>query len=267
LRRQGELIKANLGNLQRGMREAVVLDYFAGTPGATAAITLDPSRPPRETMEKHFKKAAKLERGRIKIAGMLRLNHEKIAMLTQLFADFDAWEEAGEFSQLPEELLAIAKSLRLQVDKLQATAAKPRSKKQQQQDALLKRTRSFTSHDGMEILVGRTGEDNDILTFRLARGSDWWLHVAATPGSHVVVRTPRGESLPQETLLDAAHLAVYYSKMRSAAAADVTLALASQIRRIKGAPPGKVRVERSQTIHVRMEAARLARLVKTTLGD
>jgi predicted ribosome quality control (RQC) complex YloA/Tae2 family protein len=75
--------------------------------------------------------------------------------------------------------------------------------------------RRFTSPDGMEILVGRTARDNDELTFRVASQRDFWLHVAGTSGSHVIVRNPEGlPSLPRETVRYAATLAARHSKAR-----------------------------------------------------
>src|SRR4051795_9895434 len=60
--------------------------------------------------------------------------------------------------------------------------------------------RRFVSPDGMTILVGRTAEDNDVLSLRLGAPQDFWLHVAAESGSHVVVRNPEGlDRLPKET--------------------------------------------------------------------
>src|SRR3954463_5719500 len=59
--------------------------------------------------------------------------------------------------------------------------------------------RRFVSPDGLTVLVGRTAEDNDVLTFRLGSPQDFWLHVAAESGSHVVVRNPEGlDRLPKE---------------------------------------------------------------------
>ena len=104
-------------------------------------------------------------------------------------------------------------------------------------------------------------------TFRIARGNDWWFHLGAAPGSHVVVRSPGGGALPQETLLDAAHLCVHFSKMRTAPKADVTYTQARHVRRIKGAPPGKVLVERSESLYLRLEPARLERLLGKHRSD
>ena len=60
--------------------------------------------------------------------------------------------------------------------------------------------RRFVSPDGFTVLVGRTAEDNDVLTLKLGSPRDFWLHVAAGSGSHVVVRNPEGlDRLPKET--------------------------------------------------------------------
>ena len=45
--------------------------------------------------------------------------------------------------------------------------------------------------EGFEILVGRSDEDNDFLTFEIGEPMDLWMHVAGgTAGSHVLVRNP-----------------------------------------------------------------------------
>jgi len=36
--------------------------------------------------------------------------------------------------------------------------------------------------------AARMSRDNDELTLRERDGSDWWMHVAGFPGSHVVIR-------------------------------------------------------------------------------
>ena len=67
----------------------------------------------------------------------------------------------------------------------------------------------------MTVLVGRTAADNDVLSLKLGSPRDFWLHVAADSGSHVVVRNPEGlERMPRETEQFAASLAAGYSKAR-----------------------------------------------------
>jgi predicted ribosome quality control (RQC) complex YloA/Tae2 family protein len=129
------------------------------------------------------------------------------------------------------------------------------------------------SADGLEILVGRNAKGNDELTRKIARGNDWFLHVSGRPGSHVIVRALPGKTVPLETLLDAAHLALYYSlsqKDRSGpgltAAADVHYTPVKYVRKPKGLEPGRVLLATHKTLRVRLEAGRLERL-KRSAGD
>lgn len=109
--------------------------------------------------------------------------------------------------------------------------------------------RRFTSPDGMTVLVGRTARDNDELTFRIASQRDFWLHVAGSPGSHVIVRNPEGlEALPRDTLRYAAALAARHSKMSGARHVSVHVALVKDVSKPKGAPPGQVSLRRYRSV-------------------
>ncbi|MGH9322676.1 MAG: NFACT RNA binding domain-containing protein [Vicinamibacteria bacterium] len=109
--------------------------------------------------------------------------------------------------------------------------------------------RRFTSKDGMEVLVGRTASDNDLLTFRVASPRDFWLHVAGTSGSHVIVRNPEGlPSLPRDTLRFAAGLAARHSKAKSAGVVSVHVAQVKDVSKPRGAPPGQVSLKRYRSV-------------------
>jgi predicted ribosome quality control (RQC) complex YloA/Tae2 family protein len=109
--------------------------------------------------------------------------------------------------------------------------------------------RRFTSPEGMEVLVGRTARDNDVLTFQIASQRDFWLHVAGSPGSHVIVRNPEGlESLPRETLRYAAALAARHSKARDAGQVTVHVARVKDVTKPRGAPPGQVSLKRYRSV-------------------
>jgi predicted ribosome quality control (RQC) complex YloA/Tae2 family protein len=101
--------------------------------------------------------------------------------------------------------------------------------------------RRFVSPDGYVVLVGRTASDNDLLTFKIASPNDFWLHVAAESGSHVVVRNPDGvDSLPRETLRFAAGLAARYSRARRGGRVAVHVTRRSEVHKPRGLPAGKV---------------------------
>lgn len=110
--------------------------------------------------------------------------------------------------------------------------------------------RRFVSPDGLIVLVGRTAEDNDILSIKLGAPHDFWLHIAADSGSHVVVRNPgRLERLPRDTARYAASLAARYSKARNGARVAVHMARCEDVRKPRGMAPGKVVLERSSTVY------------------
>ena len=106
--------------------------------------------------------------------------------------------------------------------------------------------------EGFEVLVGRSDEENDRLTFEVAAPEDFWLHVGGgTPGSHVVVRNPEKLGvLPRAVLDRAAALAVWHSKARGARRVDVNLCRAADVGKEKGAPAGEVVLRRWQRVRV-----------------
>lgn len=112
--------------------------------------------------------------------------------------------------------------------------------------------RLFTSPDGFRILVGKSSEDNDLLSIRLAEPLDFWFHLAGDSGSHVVVLNPdRLERLPRETERLAAALAAGYSKARKAGQVAVHVAQARDVSKRRGQPPGEVTLARYRTINVK----------------
>ncbi len=111
---------------------------------------------------------------------------------------------------------------------------------------------TYRSSDGFEILVGRTASENDDLTFHVAAQEDIWLHVAPTPGSHVVVRNPDHlQRLPRTTLDEAAMLAAWYSKCRTAGRVAVHWCRRKDVRKERGSPAGQVMLEKYDQVKVR----------------
>lgn len=109
--------------------------------------------------------------------------------------------------------------------------------------------RRFVSSDGMVVLVGKTAEDNDVLSLRLGAPRDFWLHVAGDSGSHVVVRNPDNlPRPPRETLQFAAGLAAGYSKARNGGRVAVHWTTCDQVSKPRGLPPGKVQLGRFDTV-------------------
>lgn len=240
LRKLRDAVAGDLGALPdpERLREQgrLLLEHYAELKPGTAAfrgIALDPKLTPQENVDRVFRTAKKSERARPLLE----------ARLEDLDARLAEAERGG-----PVE------------------AVEPRRRKVPAPSPRLP-YREFTSADGLRILVGKGGEDNDTLTLEVARPNDVFLHVRGTPGSHVIVPLEKGRKIPERTLLDAASLALHYSKMRYAAAADVTWTLRRHVHKPRGAKPGLVVVREEHVLRLRREPERLARLLATAGGE
>ena len=70
----------------------------------------------------------------------------------------------------------------------------PRPEKPERAPAALWR---YTLPGGWTVLAGRTDQDNDRLSIKIAKANDWWFHVRGLPGSHVVLQVPAGRGARQ----------------------------------------------------------------------
>lgn len=106
--------------------------------------------------------------------------------------------------------------------------------------------------EGWEILIGRSDEENDALTFEVAEPRDYWMHVAGgTPGSHVVVRVPEDASdVPKAVLTRAAELSAWHSKARKARRVDVHVCRVRDVSKRRGAPAGEVHLRQWTVLRV-----------------
>jgi predicted ribosome quality control (RQC) complex YloA/Tae2 family protein len=106
-------------------------------------------------------------------------------------------------------------------------------------------------HAGYEILVGKGDEQNDRLTFGIAEPRDFWLHVAGTPGSHVIIRNPdNADELPAEVIERAAELAAWHSRSRGAGKVEVHVCRVADVSKPRGFAPGEVRLKRWRGVKV-----------------
>lgn len=246
-RRKGELLKIALPELRKGRREVVVEDLFEPErPEVT--IELDPALSPTENMRSYFERYKKALAAREQLAERELNTRERLRRVRELAQEVEAAESVEALNRLKE------KSRR-------AGVLFPEDRPERPPEGR-RGPRRFESADGIEILVARNKRENDRLTFTIAHGNDYWLHVRGWPGPHVVVRTPE-DDLPQETLLDAAHLAIHYSRIRGTDYAEVAYTQVKHVRRLKGAPEGRVSYSNESVLPVRFERSRLERLMRS----
>ena len=108
---------------------------------------------------------------------------------------------------------------------------------------------SVTATDGTQILIGRNNLQNDRLTLKTAAKTDVWLHTQNIPGSHVIICT-HGETPSEQTILEAAQLAAWYSKAQQSAQVPVDYCLVKYVKKPVGAKPGMVIFTNQRTLYV-----------------
>jgi predicted ribosome quality control (RQC) complex YloA/Tae2 family protein len=102
------------------------------------------------------------------------------------------------------------------------------------------------------IFVGRSGRENDQVTFDVGGAEDTWLHARGVPGSHVIIRWLRpAEDEDEHAVETAAALAAHYSGSRAAGTVEVDVTRRKNVRKIKGAGPGMVTYRNEHTIAVK----------------
>lgn len=111
--------------------------------------------------------------------------------------------------------------------------------------------RVFVVEGGFEVWAGRSSANNDVLTLRHAKPQDFWFHARGASGSHVILRVATGRGEPgKRAIRQAASIAAYYSKMRTASMVPVAVTRRKYVHKPKGAPAGSVVLQREDVIMV-----------------
>ena len=114
------------------------------------------------------------------------------------------------------------------------------------------RPRRYLTSSGWSVWAGRNNRENDILTHKLAAQNDVWFHAHGYAGSHVILRREgRKEDPSRRTLEEAAAVAAYWSKGRTANKVPVAYTLAKYVSKPRGGAPGLATMKREKTIMVR----------------
>lgn len=250
LRREAELLQASFHLLRPGLDRVTVPDYTVDPP-SEHVIELDPKAPPGEQVKRRFERARKLDRtaehARERLA---EIDGERKA-LEGVRGELEQAEEGADLAplihQLPQHLRPA-----LPGSKPRQSVGKAGSRREA--------WRTYTSKDGWPIQVGKSARESDELTMKKARPWHLFLHIRASQGSHVIVPTPRGKTVPKETLLDAAELCCLFSQRKDAEHNEVDYVERRYVRKPRGAAPGFVIYEREKTLRVQKDDARRDRL-------
>ncbi|MDQ0230594.1 Rqc2 family fibronectin-binding protein [Metabacillus malikii] len=229
----GELLTANLYSIQKGDKEAEVINYY-DEDGATVTIPLDIQKTPSENAQKYFSKYQKAKNS-------VDVVQEQIQIANKEIEYFDRFIQQLE-SASPRDIEEIREEL-MEGGYLKQRQSRTIKKKKQQKPVL----ETYISSDGTEILVGKNNKQNEYLTNKLAARDDLWFHTKDIPGSHVVIRSKNPSN---DTIIEAATIAAYFSKAKNSSSVPVDFTAIRYVKKPNGSKPGYVIYDNQQTVYV-----------------
>ena len=237
VRREAELLQANLWRVHRGDRVLACENYYEeGSP--QVAIALDPLLTPQENLARRFREYRKLKGAREHLTALIADGETQLDWLNSVLEELGRAASSADLEEIRRELESTGL--------LKAARRRPEKKKRPSAPKSAPPLR-FESPDGFEILVGRNNVQNDELTTRLARRTDYWFHVKTLHGSHVILRCD-GLEPSDEAIRAAAELAARHSQARGTGRTAVDYTMVRNVKKPSGALPGKVIYQNYRTI-------------------
>ncbi|WP_127591876.1 Rqc2 family fibronectin-binding protein [Paenibacillus lautus] len=236
----GELLFASLHQIQKGDREAKLVNFY-DEEQATVTIPLDPLLTPSDNAQRYFKKYNKYKNSLAVIDEQLIKTREEINYIENLLQQL-SHASLSDIDEIRDELI--------QQGYLRDRNRKTKKKKKNDKPTL----HVYTSSEGIELYVGKNNLQNEYVTNRLASSNDTWLHTKDIPGSHVVIRS---SEYGDATLQEAAQLAAYYSQAKESSSVPVDYTLIRHVRKPNGAKPGFVIYDNQKTLFVTPDEQRI----------
>lgn len=229
---RGEILTTYLGKLTAGMTEITLPNFYDDN--KPLKIKLDPELSPSRNAQKYFTKYDKLKTSVDYVKEQLKLANDEINYLANIESQIDLASPAD------------IQEIRLELQQ-QGYIKQKRQKSKKRRKVRVSKPEEFHTSNGTTVLVGKNNLQNDRLSFKIANKNDIWLHVKDIPGSHVIIR----DSDPDEqTLLEAAQLAAYFSKGRNSDNVPVDYLPSKRLHKPNGAKPGFVTFTGQKTLYV-----------------
>ena len=236
-KRTGELITANLYQLEKGMNKAKVIDYY-NKDCPEVEISLDVRLTPQQNAQKYFKLYTKSKTAEEVLTEQIRQGSIELDYLESVLVQLGEAETERDLAQLREELTLSG-----------VLSAKQTRNKKGRQKPVQAKPFHYRTTDGFDIFAGKNNLQNDLLTLKTAFKSDIWFHTQKIHGSHVILVTD-GREPTEQAMTEAAMVAAYHSKARSSSMVPVDYTQVRQVKKLAGAKPGMVIYHVYQTAYV-----------------
>ena len=244
-KRMGDLITANLYQLEKGMNRVKVVDYFDESCPETE-IELDVRLTPQQNAQRYYKLYNKAKTAEAVLTVQVGKGERDVDYLESVLALVSEAECEQDLAQLREELR-------------QTGVLSNRQQRGPRQKPVRARPYEYRTSDGFAVFAGKNNLQNDLLTMKTAFKSDIWFHTQKIHGSHVIL-VADGREPTDEAMTEAAMIAAYHSKARGSSLVPVDYTPVRYVKKPSGAKPGFVIYHVYQTAYVTPDAARVEAL-------
>ncbi len=224
LRQLGDIVTANLHAIQRGQTKLRAVDFY-DPDMKEIDISLSPQISPQQNAAKFYKDYNRAKTAEKMLTEQIAKGEVELDYINSILDELSRAETEKDVAEIRMELV-------------QGGYVRDTDKKRKMKTAPAK-PMEFVSSDGYPIRVGRNNRQNDELTLKQSAKGDLWLHVQKLHGSHVVIECG-GVRPPDQTITEAAQLAVWYSQARDSQNVPVDVTPVKQIKKPVGGKPGMV---------------------------
>ena len=231
---KGDLLTSYIYSIKKGDSSFTTVNFFSED-GEEVTIPLDENKTPSENVQSYYKKYNKLKKSEESAIEQLEKNSDELEYLNSVLTNIENCESYTEIDDIKEELISTGYVRKRTANGKNNKKAKP------------SKPLHYISSDGIDIFVGKNNIQNDNLSLKFANKNHMWLHTKNIPGSHVIVCS---NDVPDNTLVEAATLAAYYSKAKESSKVDVDYTLVKNLKKPNGAKPGMVIYHTNYTMTV-----------------
>ncbi|HIR83828.1 MAG TPA: NFACT family protein [Candidatus Galloscillospira excrementavium] len=235
LRELGDILTSNLHAMEKGMSKLTAQDFY-DPDGKLVDISLDPLLTPQQNAAKYYKDYNRAKTAERMLTLQIEKNEGELEYLNSVLENLSLAEGERDLQEIRQELTdtGYLRRQKKAAGREKRVAGKPME---------------FRSSAGLRISVGKNNSQNDILTTKLSRKSDIWLHTQKIHGSHVILWTEGGEP-DLQSLHEAAVLAATFSQAREGSKVPVDYTPVKYVKKPAGARPGMVVYTTYETAYV-----------------
>ena len=253
----GELISC-FGYDNNNIKDGILTCNDYNNNNETVNIPIDTTLSVAKNVEKYYDKYNKLKRTKDNVEKLIAEANNKLEHLNTIEQSLSLSNDKNDIYLIKEEIIKYfdeankIKGLSKQKADYKDRNINKSKNKSHSKQGLNYNIHHYKSSSGIDIYVGKNNLQNEYLTFTLANADDTWLHIKNATGSHVIIKKPY-EKLDDQTLVEAASLAAYFSEKRNETKATVDYTLRKELKKVKGKSPGFCIYHKNFSINVKPE--------------